>query len=66
MSRVLLTLHATAIRRHLTTVDQFRRYASELLSDGERLELRDEPGRAMSESEAVEAIREGRVVEVVS
>ena len=42
------------------------RYASELLFDGERLELRDEPGRELSETEAADAIRAGRVVEVVS
>lgn len=41
-------------------------FASELLSDGERLELQSEPGRALSETEAADAIRRGDVVEVVS
>lgn len=40
--------------------------ASEALSDGERLELQSEPGRALSETEAADAIRAGKIVEVVS
>lgn len=40
--------------------------ASSALSDGERLELQSEPGRALSETEATDAIRAGKTVEVVS
>jgi hypothetical protein len=40
--------------------------ASTALSEGERLELQSEPGRALSETEAADAIRAGRIVEVVS
>lgn len=58
--------HAYRQRRQLLTEAADIRYASELLSDGARLELRDEPGRELSETEAADAIRSGRVVEVVS
>lgn len=65
--RTSIRIYAARYHRlRLCTQDGVISYASELLSDGVRLERADDPGRALSETEAINAIRAGIVVEVVT
>ncbi len=69
MTRIILTDCRGCNNGHRkqapATVAQAIRLASEIITDDGRLELRTEPGRALSETEAADAIRAGLVVEVV-